>query len=161
MEILSLIFSIIGAVGVVFIGVSLLLARRQHRFSRTYEVYERLDSKEAREARQYTRHNWSGNISELGKMKLYEQLVHRHINDMDVVGSLITDKLVDFKLVSRVFGAMVVSSWDKCSKYVEKQRRNRFKYFACHFEAAAKLLKKKGIKVFDSYSKKHRLNIPE
>jgi len=139
MKWLELIVSIIGALGVVVIAVNLWLTRRQNRFVRTFEIYTRLDSPEARQARRYTRHEWNGELAVLDESK--RELVHRHINDMDVVGSLILERLTNYPLVVRVFGGMIVSSWDKCRDYIEQRREEYFPYFAIHFQAAVKRIK--------------------
>lgn len=159
MKWLELIFSIIGALGVVVIAVNLWLTRRQNRFVRTFEIYTRLDSPEARKARRYTRHEWNGELAVLEDEESKRELVHRHINDLDVVGSLMLERLTNYALVVRVFGAMIVSSWDKCRGYIDQRRREYFPYFAIHFEAAAKQIKNDGKGIFKDFSSKHKLRI--
>ena len=63
-----------------------------------------------------------------------EELINNIVNQLDFLGFLTQNKLIDFKLVAPLYYGTVIRCWEKASPYVLHQRDLRKTRFAYYFE---------------------------
>ena len=122
-------------VGLIFGIVQVRAASRDRRERLTLEALRNFQSREFAELMQYINsHDMPKNQKEFSALPVNEQIIFMQLaQEMEMLGILVADRIINIDLVDKTLGSFVSASWDKY-KTVILYLRERDPFLAEYFQ---------------------------